>query len=291
MQSASKHERALSILGHTQALWKLALEHSSRRKRHPGPNENVSSTHSSPPAHDLPLLSFAWFGITFSPSAQSPQGPDAPLLSSFLPLPGWDEGPCSLFLSTLHPSVGFGHMECSALRQQSLLSADVPIVAFLCCCCGVWNVHCCGLRTAKADWGMHPHCWSICFWANQNLENWVRKGCLALKLMLLGTGAKIWGGKEVKGRKTIPKHLFQNPVFHNDPQIRSQSIQCLPFMKRNGRLPLHQWWKLQVGAGYLHVNEYLKWPPTLHAKTFLSTCLCARNVDRCYKWIRHLGSE
>lgn len=195
MQSVSKHQWALFVLGSSQALWKLALDHSSKWKQHHGPTEKLSTIYSSPLAQDPSLLSFEWFRNTYSSLAQSLEGWGVP---PFLPLSGWNKRPCSCFLSILHPNLGFNHMEHFDICLEKLpfcLCAHL----FLNCYLKFWYVNCCAFYIDKADWWIYPICWLVCFWANYNLKNWVRKGHLALKMILLGIGV----GFEVANRISV----------------------------------------------------------------------------------------
>lgn len=108
MPAASEREQLLLILRSTRALWKLALEHGSRGKRHLGPNEKLNTMYSSLLAQDLSLLSFEWFENPLSSWGQSPRLRCT--LPSFPCLAG-NKSRGSDFLSTVHPSLGFSHRE------------------------------------------------------------------------------------------------------------------------------------------------------------------------------------
>lgn len=173
MQSAAKHEWVLFILRSAQALWKLALEHGSKWKRHHGPNEKLNTLYSSPLVRGLSLLSFEWFWNAFPFRVESLQGWAASLTS--FPCLAENESPSGFFLSTLHCKLGFNHVGSPVAFLFTCPSRSFFTAVFC-----FWCDDSPGLQTAKADWWMYTICGLVCFWANQTLGNCVgREGSLS----------------------------------------------------------------------------------------------------------------
>lgn len=170
-----KHEWVLFILRSIQALWKLALEHGSKWKRHHGPNEKLNTIYSSPLVRVLSLLSFEWFWNAFSSWAQSLQGWHASL--TFFPCLAGNESPCSFCLSTPHPNLRFNLM--GSPDSFLFMCPSLPFFTAVFSFC--WDDFY-GLQTTKADWWIYPICWMVCFRENQTLEN-----CLGREVSL-----KVW---------------------------------------------------------------------------------------------------
>lgn len=190
VQSAPKHEWVLFILRSTQALWKLALEHGSKWKRHHRPNEKLNTIYSSPLVRDLSLLSFEWFWNAFSSWAQSLRGWAASLTS--FPCLAANEIPSSFFLSILHRNLGFNHVGSPdsflfmypSLSVLTLLSFAFDVTTFMVC---------------KQPKLTDEYTLFVGWLAFQQIKLWkiiwVGKGHLAMKLMLLGTREGVWDCK------------------------------------------------------------------------------------------------
>lgn len=198
MQSASKHEWVLFILRSAQALWKLALEHGSKWKRHHGPNEKRNAIYSSPLVQDLSLLSFEWFWNAFSSWAQSLQGWTVSLTS--FPCLAANESPSSFFLSTLHCNLGFSHVGSPDffLIMCPSLSFFISFFLFMCpslsFAFGMMTFMVCKQPKLTDEYILY-----VGWFAFEQIKLWkilwVGKGHLAMKLMLLGTREGAWGCK------------------------------------------------------------------------------------------------
>lgn len=192
--AASEREQLLLILRSTRALWKLALEHSSRGKRHHGPNEKLNTTHSSLLAQDLSLLSFEWFENPLF-SWHSLQGWDAhslpspvwlvmraPVVISFpLSIPVWGLATGNA-LRAVWWQLPF--CKCAHLCLSLLLSLGLGVLTIVVC------------KQPKLTDEYILFVGGFAFGQTKNWKIiWVGKGHLAMKLMLLGTGEEIWGRK------------------------------------------------------------------------------------------------